>query len=96
VEKGITYGVSETRFAPDESCTRSQMVTFLWRANGKDGAEGAVSFTDVKAGEYYAEAVAWAVENGITYGVSATRFAPEQDCTRGQMAAFLYRCEQAK
>lgn len=91
VEKGITNGVSATEFAPNATCTRGQVVTFLWRAKGKPSVSGTNPFTDVKAGEYYTEAVVWAVKNGITTGMSATTFAPNNNCTRGQIVTFLYR-----
>ena len=91
VEKGITDGVSSTEFAPDESCTRGQVVTFLWRNAGQPSCSAANPFTDVKEGDYYYTSVLWAVENGITDGVSSTQFAPDQACTRGQVVTFLYR-----
>ena len=91
VEQGVTTGTSETTFAPDAPCTRDQVVTFMWRAAGKPAAEGAVSFTDVAEGSFYAEAVAWAVEKGITTGYSETVFAPGDPCTRGMVVTFLWR-----
>ena len=91
VENGVTDGVSATLFAPYESCTRAQIVTFLWRAAGSPEPKTASSFTDVPANAYYAKAVAWAVENGITNGMTATMFAPDATCTRGQSVTFLYR-----
>ena len=91
VDKGITNGLSDTMFGPYESCTRAQIVTFLWRATGSPEPKTASSFTDVPANAYYAKAVAWAVENGITNGMTATMFAPDATCTRGQSVTFLYR-----
>ena len=84
VDKGITNGLSE-------SCTRAQIVTFLWRAAGSPEPKTVSSFTDVPASAYYAKAVAWAVENGITNGMTVTMFAPDATCTRGQSVTFLYR-----
>ena len=91
VNKGITNGLSDTMFGPYESCTRAQIVTFLWRAAGSPEPKTASSFTDVPVSTYYAKAVAWAVENGITNGMTATEFAPDATCTRGQSVTFLYR-----
>ena len=91
VDKGITNGLSDTMFGPYESCTRAQIVTFLWRAAGSPEPKAMSSFTDVPASAYYAKAVAWAVENGITNGMTATEFAPDAICTRGQSVTFLYR-----
>ena len=91
VDKGITNGLSDTMFGPYESCTRAQIVTFLWRAAGSPEPKTASSFTDVPANAYYAKAVAWAVENGITNGMTETTFAPDATCTRGQSVTFLHR-----
>ena len=91
VNKGITNGLSDTMFGPYESCTRAQIVTFLWRAAGSPEPKTASSFTDVSASAYYAKAVAWAVENGITNGMTETTFAPDATCTRGQSVTFLHR-----
>ena len=91
VDKGITNGLSDTMFGPYESCTRAQIVTFLWRAAGSPEPKTASSFTDVPVSVYYAKAVAWAVENGITNGMTETTFAPNATCTRGQSVTFLYR-----
>ena len=91
VENGITDGVGDNLFAPGQPCTRAQIVTFLWRAAGSPEPKTASSFTDVSASAYYAKAVAWAVENGITNGMTATMFAPDATCTRGQSVTFLYR-----
>ena len=91
VDKGITNGLSDTMFGPYESCTRMQIVTFLWRAAGSPEPKTASSFTDVPASAYYAKAVAWAVENGITNGMTEMTFAPDATCTRGQSVTFLHR-----
>ena len=91
VKNGITTGVGNDLFAPEQPCTRAQIVTFLWRAAGSPEPKTASSFTDVPANAYYAKAVAWAVENGITNGMTATMFAPDATCTRGQSVTFLYR-----
>ncbi len=91
VNKGITNGVSETLFGPDQACTRAQIVTFLWRSAGSPEPKSGSSFADVAADAYYAKAVAWAVENGITKGTSETTFHPDETCTRAQGVTFLYR-----
>ncbi len=91
VKNGITTGVGNDLFAPEQPCTRAQIVTFLWRAAGSPEPKTAVSFADVPAGSYYAKAVAWAIENGITNGMTETTFAPNATCTRGQSVTFLYR-----
>ena len=91
VDKGITNGLTDTMFGPYESCTRAQIVTFLWRAAGSPEPKTASSFTDVPVSTYYAKAVAWAVENGITNGMTETEFAPDATCTRGQSVTFLHR-----
>lgn len=91
VEKGVTNGVSETLFGPDQACTRAQIVTFLWRAAGSPEPKSGSNFADVAADAYYAKAVAWAVENGITKGTSETTFHPDETCTRAQGVTFLYR-----
>ena len=95
VEKGITEGTSATTFSPNAPCTRAQIVTFLWRAAGSPAPKGTKSFADVPAGSYYADAVAWAVENGITEGTSETAFSPNAACTRAQCVAFLFRSAAA-
>ena len=95
VENGITNGISTDAFAPNATCTRGQIVTFLWRAAGMPESEGSNNpFEDVDEKQYYYDAVLWAVENGITTGVSATSFAPNVTCTRGQIVTFLYRAYQ--
>lgn len=91
VKSGVTNGLSDTMFGPYESCTRAQIVTFLWRAAGSPEPKTMSSFTDVPASTYYAKAVAWAIENGITDGMTETTFAPDATCTRGQSVTFLYR-----
>ena len=91
VKNGITTGVGNDLFAPEQPCTRAQIVTFLWRAAGSPEPKTASSFTDVPANAYYAKAVAWAVENGITNGMTETTFAPNATCTRGQSVTFLHR-----
>ena len=91
VEKGITNGVSSNMFAPNDPCTRAQIVTFLWRAAGSPAPKSMSSFTDVPAGAFYAKAVAWAVENGITSGTGESKFSPNSTCTRAQAVTFLYR-----
>jgi len=91
VDKGITNGLTATTFGPNNSCTRGQMVTFLWRAAGSPKATATNSFTDVAAGEYYYDAVLWAVEKGITNGTTSTTFSPSATVNRGQTVTFLYR-----
>lgn len=90
VENGITMGTSATTFSPDATVTRAQVVTFLWRANGQPAAWNS-GFTDVRADAYYAKAVAWAVQNGITTGTGFGVFSPDAACTRAQIVTFLYR-----
>ena len=90
-EKGITTGQADGLFGSDRSCTRAQIITFLWRAAGSPAPKGTVSFADVSTGSYYAKAVAWAIENGITGGTGDGLFSPDAACTRAQSAAFLYR-----
>ncbi len=94
-EKGITSGTSADLFSPSAPCTRAQMVTFLWRAAGSPNVGGALTFTDVADSAYYAPAVRWAASVGVTSGTGAGRFSPDDPCTRGQMAAFLYRWQQS-
>lgn len=92
VDKGVTNGLSDTMFGPYESCTRAQIVTFLWRAAGSPEPKGtAAGMTDVVSGSYYEKAVAWAIENGITTGTTTSTFSPDATCTRGQSVTFLYR-----
>lgn len=92
VEKGVTSGTGGGAFSPDADCTRAQIVTFLWRAAGKPAATGDSSFTDVPSDSYYADAVAWAVENNITSGTGSNTFSPDAVCTRSQSVMFFYRC----
>ena len=94
-EKGITGGTGDGKFSPNRPCTRAQIVTFLWRAAGSPEPQGAAGFADISADAYYAKAVAWAVENGVTSGTEDGRFRPDQPCTRAQSVAFLYRAAGA-
>ena len=97
VENGITTGVGNDLFAPEQPCTRAQIVTFLWRAAGSPEPKGtAAGMTDVVPGSYYAKAVAWAVENGITTGTAEGTFSPDATCTRAQAVTFLARAQNAK
>ena len=92
VENGITNGTGETTFSPEATCTRAQIVTFLWRAEQSPAAEGSNPFADVAASEYYAKAVQWAVENGITNGTGETTFSPNAGATRAHIVTFVWRC----
>ena len=95
VENNITSGTSKTTFSPDAACTRGQIVTFLWRFKGEPAPKSEKTpFKDLKEGGFYLKAVAWAVENEITNGMSADKFAPDATCTRGQVVTFLYRATQ--
>ena len=92
VENEITAGTGENTFSPKNTCTRGQIVTFMYRANGKPESSGAQNpFGDVKSGDFFYEAVLWAVENDVTSGTSATAFSPRNTCTRAQVVTFLYR-----
>ncbi len=91
VEKGITSGTAADTFSPENTVSRGQVVTFQYRMAGAAKVDGTNTFTDVSAESYYADAVQWAVENGVTAGTSATTFSPNADCTRGQIVTFLYR-----
>ena len=92
VDENVTTGLSTTSFGPNEPCTRSQIVTFLWRAAGEpEPGSSANPFLDVNPADFYYKAVLWAVEQGITTGLSATSFGPNAPCTRGQVATFLWR-----
>ena len=91
IEEGITNGTSATTFSPDAPCTRAHVVTFLWRSAGKPAAGTANPFKDVASGQYYTDAVLWAVSKEITNGTSANTFSPDSPCTRGQIVTFLYR-----
>ena len=95
LKRMITQGTTDITFTPNGSCTRAHIVTFLWRAAGSPEPESAVSFADVPAGSYYAKAVAWAVENGITLGTTDVTFSPNAACTRAQSMTFLYRASEA-
>jgi len=90
-ESGVTSGTSATKFSPDDTCTRGQIVTFLWRAQSGKKVNASNPFKDVKASDYYYSAVLWAVRNGVTTGTSPTTFGPSENCTRGQIVTFLYR-----
>ena len=93
VERGITSGTGNGRFSPDEACSRAQAVTFLYRAAGSPAVSGYAEFDDVMTDAYYARAVAWATEQGVTEGVGSRRFAPDDTCTRGQIVTFLWRSQ---
>ena len=90
-EKGITGGIGNGLFGPNQPCTRAQIVTFLWRAAGSPEPKAMSSFADVSTDAYYAKAVAWAVENGITTGTGDGKFSPDATCTRAQSVTFLFR-----
>ena len=96
VETKITSGVGNNLFAPDQPCTRAQIVTFLWRAAGSPEPKNVGSFSDVPASAYYAKAVAWAVENGITTGTGEGGFSPDEPCTRAQAVTLLCRAQRPK
>ena len=91
VENGITKGTSDAAFSPDKTCTRAQIVTFLWRSQNAPAAGSSNPFADIAASDYYAGAVLWAVKNDITKGTGATTFSPDADCTRAQIVTFLWR-----
>ena len=94
VENGITKGTSETMFSPDATCSRAQIVTFLWRSEKSPAAGSRNPFADVKSTAYYADAVLWAVKEDITKGTTNTTFSPDADCTRAQIVTFLWRCKK--
>ena len=94
VESGITVGTTETTFSPDMTCSRGQIVTFLWRSEKSPAADSSNPFTDVAADAYYADAVLWAVREDITKGTGETAFSPDADCTRAQIVTFLWRCRK--
>ena len=96
VDKGIAAGTSKNLFSPDASCTRGQIVTFLWKLAGSPASKATASFTDVAEDAYYAKAVSWAAEQGIVKGMTETTFAPELVCTREQMVTFVYRFAKAE
>ena len=91
VEQGITKGTSDTMFSPDATCTRAQIVTFLWRANGSPAVSGNSAFTDVASDAYYAAAVTWAEKNDVTGGIGGGLFGSGSNCTRAQIVTFIYR-----
>ena len=95
VENGITTGKTATSFDPNAVCTRGQIVTFLFRASGAEKVATGTNFADVASGSYCADAVAWAVANGVTKGTTATTFAPNATCTRGQAVTLIYRANSA-
>ena len=94
VENGITKGTSDTTFSPNMTCTRAQIVAFLWRSEKSPAAGTANPFADVKSTAYYADAVLWAVKENITKGTTNTTFSPNADCTRAQIVTFLWRCKK--
>ena len=94
VENGITKGTSDTTFSPDATCSRAQIVTFLWRSEKSPAAGTANPFADVKSDAYYADAVVWAVKVNITKGTTNITFSPDADCTRAQIVTFLWRCKK--
>ena len=96
VENGITNGTTDTTFSPDDICTRAHGVTFLYRAAKATASVGASAFTDVADSAYYADAVKWVTEQGITKGISSTLFGPDETCTRAQIVTFLYRMYGSK
>ena len=92
MKQGITKGVTANTFEPNTVCNRGQIVTFLWRYAGEKAPESSENpFTDVVTGKFYYDAVLWAVEQGITNGMTPTAFEPDRTCTRGQVVTFLYR-----
>ena len=91
VENGITTGTGDGKFSPNAPCTRAQSVTFLYRASGSPAVSDSAVFADVEANAFYADAVAWAVANGVTNGTSSSTFSPDNGCTRAQIVTFLYR-----
>ncbi len=94
VENGITKGTSDTTFSPDATCSRAQIVAFLWRSEKSPAAGSRNPFADVKSTAYYADAVLWAVKEDITKGSTNTTFSPDADCTRAQIVTFLWRCKK--
>jgi hypothetical protein len=92
VERGVTAGTSKTTFSPDDTCTRGQIVTFLYRWKGEPVLSGASNpFKDVSSGDYFYSPVLWAVEKGVTKGTTDTTFSPDDTCTRAQVVTFMYR-----
>ena len=94
VENGITKGTSDTTFSPNMTCTRAQIVAFLWRSEKAPAAGSRNPFADVKSSAYYADAVLWALREDITKGTTSTTFSPDADCTRAQIVTFLWRCKK--
>ena len=94
VENGITGGTGEGMFSPDATCTRAQSVTFLYRASGSPAVSDKAEFSDVSTTAFYADAVAWAAKKGITTGIGGGLFGSGNDCTRGQIVTFLWRCKK--
>ena len=94
VENGITSGTGESKFSPNAICTRAQSVTFLYRASGSPAVSGSAEFSDVSTTAFYADAVAWAAKKGITTGIGGGLFGADNDCTRGQIVTFLWRCKK--
>ena len=93
LENNVTTGTSDTTFSPDSTCTRAQVVTFLWRAMNRPAPSSTMNpFEDVKAGQYYTDAVLWAIEKGITIGTSSTTFSPNNTCTNAEILTFIWRC----
>ena len=95
LSEGVTSGTTDITFAPDATCTRAQAMTFLFKAM-KAAAEGKADFKDVADSDWFASAVAWAVENGVTAGVGGGLFGPDNDCTRGQIVTFLWKLYAGK
>lgn len=96
-EKGITVGTTATTFSPDDPCNRAQVVTFLWRAAGSPAPKDTASpFTDMSSGQFFYQAVLWAVEQKITNGTAEKTFSPYKTCTRAETVTFLYRCQGEK
>ena len=93
VENNVICGTSNTMFNPDMTCSRAHIVTFLWRAHKSPAADVENPFADVEGDAYYADAVLWAVENGITAGTGDDTFSPDADCTRAQIVMFLFRAK---
>ena len=92
LSSGVSEGTSEMRFSPEKTCTRGQIITMLWRAKGSPESSAQTHvFKDVKAGDYYRDAVAWAIGEGITSGTAASTFSPDEACSRAQITTFLYR-----
>ena len=94
VENGITKGTSDTTFSPNMTCSRAQIVTFLWRSENSPSAGTVNPFADVKADAYYADAVLWSVNENITKATTSTTFSPDADWTRAQIVTFLWRCKK--